>query len=302
MNSSKNTQRSISQNCDDITKSQSEIFERYFNIAMWYEGGHNNTEIGKARFNLTLLIAARFGLTSPRVIAHLYDISLRQAREHLNKLVARKLLIKIDNHRSVDGRVYVCDRQGAKIAEEKMCIPVPFKRWKRPEEGLNQLTISHDLINSLVILRMLHESSRITSDCYAFNGFMSEPEFKRHMTSTNTRIVDGLLSEPFDNGNNIIALEIENSFKNKKMRSAILLRYLEGLKAGIYDKVFFVSQRLNILNDIKRLHTQLLEELTEVRNKKTGLPYLTHEDAELLRQSLVYRTKYCDELTAIFYS
>ena len=59
---------------------------------------------------------------------------------------------------------------------------------------------------------------------------------------------------------------------------------------------------MQIFDDVKRLHTQLMTELPKRINKKTQQPFMTHEDAELLQSAIVYRTKFCDEITALFYS
>tara|TARA_R110001583_G_scaffold185897_1_gene346248 strand:- start:8674 stop:9555 length:882 start_codon:yes stop_codon:yes gene_type:complete len=279
----------------------SAVFQRYFELNTRYNSGRNNNEKGRARLNTTVLIAARFGLVSPTIVAQLYRMSKRQALEHLNKLVKRKLLILVETHRSIDGRIYICDYTGAQFAEEMTGLPIPFRRFNPPERGVNQNTIMHDLMNVHIMLRMLHEPLRADPEYYNYSGLMTEREFKRQMHLADTRIVDGLILESREDGDYIIAIEIENSFKTKAQRSAILLRYLAALKANIYDKVFLISQSHDILNDIKRLHEQLLSELTEVRSKKTKHPLMSADDAGLLKHAIVYRTKYCDELREIFY-
>ncbi|WP_252732742.1 hypothetical protein [Paraglaciecola chathamensis] len=276
-------------------------FERYFDIAIRYEGGVNNNQIGKARLNMTVLLTARFGLTSPTIISALYQISKRQALEHLNKLVKRKLLILVETHRSMDGRIYIVDFSGAKFAQELMALPVPFRRFNPPERGVNQNTIMHDLMNTYILLKMAHEVSRVEPGRYAYGGLMTEREFKKLMTQADTRTVDGLILEQTQEGNCIVAIEIENSFKTKAQRSSILLRYLSALKANIYSKVFMISQSYEILDDIRRLHSQLYTELTQVRSQQTKQPLMTSRDADLLEGAIVYRTKYCDELRQLFY-
>lgn len=278
------------------------IAQRYFNIAMRYDGGENNNEIGRARLIMTIIIVARFGLTSPTVISHLYRMSHRQALEHLNKLVKHDYLILIETHRSPDGRIYICNADGARYAEELTGIPVYFKRFTPASRGVNQSTIMHDLMNSHILLRMMHETSRYDPEYYAYSGMMSEKEFKRQMTKADTRIVDGLILENTAEGEVTIAVEIENSFKTKASRGTILCRYLTAIKSDFYEKVFLISQSQQIIDDIKRLNSQLLEELTHVRSKKTRDLLMTTQDAELLRHSIIYRTKYCAELTELFYS
>ena len=276
-------------------------FQRYFDIAIRYEGGVNNNQIGKARLNITVLLTARFGLTSPTIISALYQISKRQALEHLNKLVKRKLLMLVETHRSMDGRIYIADFSGAKFAQELMAMPVPFRRFNPPERGVNQNTIMHDLMNTYILLKMAHEVSRATHEHYVYGGLMTEREFKKVMTQADTRTVDGLILERTREGDCIVAIEIENSFKTKAQRSSILLRYLSALKANIYGKVFMISQSYEILDDIRRLHSQLYTELTQVRSQQTKQPLMTSRDADLLEGAIVYRTKYCDELRQLFY-
>ncbi|MGO4891573.1 hypothetical protein [Flavobacterium sp. W21_SRS_FM6] len=276
-------------------------YDRYFKILMRREFGNNNNEIGRSRLILTVLLAARFGLTSPTVIANLYKISRRQSLEHLNKLVKRNLLILVETHRSTDGRIYICDNDGAKFAEQMVGISIPFRRFNPPEAGVNQNSIMHDLMNSHILMRLMHETARHDPKLFRYNGFMTEREFKRQLTRADTRIVDGLIVEKTGEGDHIIAVEIENSFKTKAQRSTILLRYLEAIKAGFYEKVFLISQSKKILDDIKRFHTQLFDELTEVRSAKTKQPLMSVSDVQLLKQTIVYRTKYCDELTEMFY-
>ncbi|PKH00890.1 hypothetical protein CXF95_01360 [Paraglaciecola sp. MB-3u-78] len=279
-----------------------DIFERYLSISMWYEAGLNNVEIGKARMKMTILIAVRFNLVSPTILSELYSISLRQAKEHLNKLVKQKLLQRIATHRSVDGCVYICDRQGAKWAEEHMSVTVPFKRYKHPEMAINQNNIMHDLINVFLMLRLLHETSLKDENYYQYRGLMTEVELKRHLATTNIRIADGLLAQPTNEGDINIALEVEHAYKNPQYKEKILLRQLNGIKSGVFDKIFIASQKHEILEDIKRTNIELLETMPTRYNKKARQPLMTESDAELLRNAIVYRTKYCDDLRKLFYS
>ena len=293
MNTSNNTNSDTDRNL---------IMQRYFNMHMRYEGGDTNNQIGQARRKTTVLVVARFGLTSPTVIAQLYGISYRQALEHLNKLVKQNLLLLITTHRSVDGRIYICDADGAKFAEELMSIPVYFRRVSPAERGVNLNAVMHDLILSHILLSMMHEPSRFDDAYYAYQGLMSEKEFKRLFKNTDNRIVDGLILENTTDGLIKIGIEVECSFKNKAQRSVILLKYIAAIKAGVYQKVFLISQSQQIFDDIRRLNTQLLQELTQVIDKKNRKPFLTENDADILKSSIIFRTKYCRELTELFYS
>ena len=133
-----------------------------------------------------------------------------------------------------------------------------------------------------------------------WSSMVSETEFKRIYNATSIRNVDGLIQENNQDGT-IAAIEIENSFKTKVARQTILVKYLESIKQGHYQKVFMFSQSQDILKDIKRIHSKLFEELTNVYNKKTRQSYITDDDAELLKSAIVYRTKFCSELQNLFY-
>ena len=66
---------------------KAEKYQPYLFMPMKYLPGTNNNQTGKARRALTMKLVARFGLTSPTIIARLYAVPHRQALEHLNKLV-----------------------------------------------------------------------------------------------------------------------------------------------------------------------------------------------------------------------
>jgi hypothetical protein len=112
------------------------------------------------------------------------------------------------------------------------------------------------------------------------------------------RNVDGIVLEP---DGTITAIEIEHSFKTKAARQTILLKWLYGLKNGYYDKVMLFSQSLQIFADMKRLHSQLFQDMSLLRDKKTGKNLLTFEDVVVLETRLIYRTVFCEELTNTFY-
>ncbi|MCL1058664.1 hypothetical protein L2729_11770 [Shewanella gelidimarina] len=273
-------------------------YQPYLSIPMRYQQGANNNQIGKARRVLTMKLVARFGLTSPTIVAWLYGIPLRLALEHLNKLVSEKLLSLVITHRSMDGRVYVLDYTGAKYAEELLSVAVYFRAGE-PSLRVNQNTIMHDLMMQYVQLKGLHNRAKDNTDKPYWYSFVTEPEFKRLFKSDDVRNVDGIALEP---DGTIAAIEIEHSFKTKAARQTILLKWLYGLKHGYYDKVMLFSQSLQIFNDIKRLHTQLLDEMPARFDKKTKLVMLSIEDAEMLRGKVVHRTVLCKELSDTFYS
>ena len=273
-------------------------YQRYFNINMRYQKGANNYLTGINRAALTVIIAVRFSVTAPVIIRWLYNISQPQALNHLNKLVDDKLLTMVHTHRSPDGRVYIPTYTGAKYAQEQTSIDTYFRSKSNPALQVNHNHIMHDLMNAFIALRGLHNHTSDGVYRPLWTGFLSEPEFKRLYNQSSARIVDGVAVLP---DRAVVAIEIENSFKNKAARQTILLKYLTSLKAGHYQQVFIFSQSTQIFDDVKRLHTQLMTELPERINKKTQQPFMTLEDAALLESAIVYRTKFCDEITALFY-
>ena len=274
--------------------------KRLLDIDMHYQPGRNNHETGIERREMTLKICARFNIVGPVIIRWLYGIPHRLALQHLNKLVDEELLMLVKTHRSVDGRVYVLQHSGAKYAEELLGLSVPFRKASEPSRQINQNNVAHDLMNAFICLRGIHEYNNDGNHTPLWDGIVTEVEFKRIYKASAIRNVDGLVRE-CGNEAKIIALEIEHSFKTKEARKVIICKYLNSIKQGHYQKVFMFSQSQRIFKDIKRLHDQLLDEMTTHYDKKTRLPLMTKNDADLLKHALVYRTKFCDELQSLFY-
>ena len=285
----------ISHNQNNLFTAQ---YQRYFDIDMTYHAGANNYQKGINRTKLTTLVVMRFGIIAPVVIRSLYNISQHQALEHLNKLVREGLLQVVKTHRSTDGRVYVPTYAAAKFAEELMGIEVYFRSKSNPALQFSHNNVMHDLVNTFVMLLGVNNRSNNGTTEPLWNGFITEPEFKRLFSDNAVRNVDGLVRE---SDGTISAVEIEKSFKNKAVRQNILLKYLFSLKSGHYQKVFMFSQSKLIFDDIKRLHEQLFEELPNRFDKKTRSPIISDADVELLRSSIIYRTKFCDEISELFY-
>ena len=266
---------------------------------MRYYPGANNHQKGVNRTRLTVLIAIRFSIITPGIVRWLYGINHRLALEHLNRLEKDGLLRVVKTHRSPDGRVYVPTYTAAKFAEELMGIDIHFRANRNPALQFNQNNVMHNLINAFVMLRGIHNYHSDETYAPMWNGFITEPEFKRINNLSDTRTVDGAV-RLLDGS--VAAIEIEHSFKNKTARQVILLKYLASLKEADYSKIFLFSQSVKIFDDIKRLHEQLLTELPERYDKKTRAPLLSESDAELLRASIIYRTKLCEEINEMFYS
>ncbi|WP_254843585.1 hypothetical protein [Shewanella sp. UCD-KL21] len=277
---------------------KAEKFQPYLFIHMRYFCGANNNQTGKARRELTIKIVARFGVTSPTIIAWLYGISQRQALEHLNKLMKEKLVNMVITHRSLDNRVYVLDYAGAKYAEELLSVAVYFRSGDNPSLRVNLNTVMHDLMMQYIQLRGVHNKSKDGEDNVFWHSVVTEPEFKRLFKSYDVRNVDGIVLEV---SGSVTAIEMEHSFKSKAARQTILLKWLHGLNHGYYDKVMLFSQSQQIFSDIKRLHEQLFNEMSTRIDKKTRQPLLTESDVELLQSRMIYRTVFCSELEKIFY-
>jgi hypothetical protein len=273
-------------------------YPRYFDIDMRYRAGANNHQKGVNRTKLSVLIAIRFSIVTPGIIRWLYGINHRLALEQLNRLEKDSLLRVVKTHRSPDGRVYVPTYTAAKFAEELMGIDVYFRSNKNPALQFNNNHVMHNLINAFVMLRGIHNYHSDETYAPMWKGFITEPEFQRINGLSATRTVDGAVLLP--NGS-IAAIEVEHSFKNKTARQVILLKYLSSLKNGDYSKIFLFSQSQQIFNDIKRLHTQLFEEMPQRFDKKTQAQLLSESDAELLHSSIIFRTKLCEEINEMFY-
>jgi hypothetical protein len=205
------------------TSTNLDMINQYFEINMRYQHGANNIEIGESRAKLTIIITARFGMSSPTILAELYSISVRQAREHLNKLVCKGLLLKVETVRSIDKHVFLCSRIGKMWCEELTAVNTPYKHFKDPTNAINQNNIMHDLSCTFLMMRMLQEKSSNQANKSVYSGMLSETEFKRILTQSEIRNVDGLLVQYEGNERTVIALDYENSTKLKAKRQVILL-------------------------------------------------------------------------------
>tara|TARA_B100001059_G_scaffold195759_1_gene200371 strand:- start:748 stop:1626 length:879 start_codon:yes stop_codon:yes gene_type:complete len=273
-------------------------YPRYCDIDMRYCAAVSNHQKGVNRTRLTVLIAIRFSIVTPGIIRWLYGINHRLALEHLNRLEKDGLMRVVKTHRSPDGRVYVPTYTAAKFAEELMGIDIHFRANRNPALQFNNNHVMHNLINAFVMLRGIHNYHSDETYAPMWTGFITEPEFQRINGLSAARTVDGAVQLP---DGSIAAIEVEHSFKNKTARQTILLKYLSSLKNGDYSKIFLFSQSQQIFDDIKRLHTQLFEEMPQRFDKKTRAPLLSENDAELLHSSIIFRTKLCEEINEMFY-
>ncbi|MDX5407309.1 MAG: hypothetical protein LPK11_09805 [Chromatiaceae bacterium] len=270
-------------------------YQRYFAVDMQYRHGSNNQQIGKSRREFTLKIVGRFGMTSPLIIQWLYGITKAQALVHLNKLVQNDLLEVVPTHRSPDERVYILSRSGALYAEELTGMPIYFRSTSQPELRVNLNTLYHDLIMQFIILLGMPQSSTGNAQSQdIWNGFVTDTEVRRLSKSAKWRNVDAIVHE---SDGSITAVEMEHSFKQLPTRKAILLQYLQDLNNGYYQKVMLFSQKTEVLNDMKRINANIIEFLLATKSPER----ITVQDAAKLRQALVYRTKYCEQIRLRFY-
>ncbi len=267
-------------------------------IDMRYQPAASNNETGKRRLHCTIKYAARLGMISPIFISWLYGINRSLALEHLNKLVKADLLNVAPTVRVPDGRVYVLTLAGAKLAEELLRQHVPFRSSTNPQLQVNQNTVMHDVILQYILARGIHNVDGEGNHRPQWTGFISEKEFKRLYPSSTIRNVDSLVIEP---DGNCCAIEIEHSYKPIQLRKSILLKYRDALQIGLYDKVFFISQSQQILQDCKRINGVAMDSLTSIVDRKTDRPLLSDNDRKLLEDRLIYRTKFCEEITTLFY-
>jgi hypothetical protein len=272
----------------------------YFDIDMRYIAGRNNSETGKIRRRYSMMISGRFKFITPVLIKSIYNINQRLALLHLNKLVEERYLALCKVPNFIDGRVYVLTNLGASYASQLLETTIQFRSESQPSRQINHSTLFHDMMNAFILLRGVNNYNKDGDYQPLWDGFVNEREFCSLHTANGTRNVDGLMRET-NKQQTIAALEVEASFKKKAARKTILLKYLEGINAGIYEKVFMVSQREQIFDDIKRFHSQLFIELPKYPNKKTNQPQLTETDVLLLKQSIIFRTKFCNELQSTFY-
>lgn len=268
------------------------------NLDMCYQRASSNIETGRRRIESSIKYCARFGLISPTFVSWLYNISRANALEHLNKLVNADLLQLINTFRATDNRVYVLTHSGARFAEQLLAQHVPFRSASDPATQINQNTLMHDLIVQFICARGIHNHDATHQLKPLWHGFVTESEFRRIYPATNIRNVDALVIE---HDGTICAIEIEHSFKTIELRKTILLKYLHSLKAGIYDKIFLVSQSFGILDDMRRINQIALNGLQSSINKKTNRAWINESERKLLEEKLIYRSKFCDEITRHFY-
>ena len=101
----------------------------------------------------------------------------------------------------------------------------------------------------------------------------------------------------------VAAVELEASFKRKAQHETTLIKLKDSLinDSPLYDKVFIITCSERINADTQRFYEQLLEELPNRIDRKTKRPLLTQHDAALLRERIIFRTKFIAPIEQTFY-
>ena len=259
-----------------------EQIDHYLSIDMTTRMTGSNQMISRKRREMTLIIVARFGFVAPRILQVAYSMTRANTLKHLNRLTDEGYLRMALTERSPDGRIYVPTLDGIRFAEERLHYRIPFKSKTEPLMQVNANNILHDLMLMYMCLLKTGDGKN------AWEGFVSELEFKRTYPASNIKNVDAIVQ--LDGTR--IALEIENSFKSYQAHVANFQKYLGGIEAGYYEKVFFISANSKTLNDSKRF-------LEKARTEPSGI--FERHDITWIKKHLVYRTKFCEELRNQFY-
>ncbi|APE03098.1 hypothetical protein BM526_15325 [Alteromonas mediterranea] len=283
-----------------ITKSILERYEICFNIDMQYQPALSNIQRSRNKIRFALINAARFGFVSALVCEQTWGVTRAKALEFLGKLVSQGYLALVQTERAADRRIYVLTNKGAQFASEMMRFDVPFRSTKEPITQVNQNAIMHDSILSFVLNEGINNktSGRLAKPLWT--SFLTEMEFKRLYPSSTVKNVDGLVLLPTGE---VAAVELEASFKRKSQHETTLLKLKDSLisESPLYDKVFIISCSERINADTQRFYEQLLEELPNRFDRKTKQPLLAQRDAALLRQRIIFRTKFIAAIERIFY-
>ena len=276
------------------------IYQPYFEIDMFYYSTLSNKEKSKRKEEIAVILAARFGFVSALVLTVVFKIQRHKTTEFLKKLCDKKLLIKVKTSRAVDGVIYVPTHTGIQYAIDIIRHDIPFRSKSNPIEQVNQNSIMHDSILQFVLMSGIQNHTSSGVHAPTWNGFLTEKEFMRVFPSNSIKNVDGIV---LNSDGTVAAIEIENSFKNKAKTESTLLKLKASLLGTppLFDKVFFVSSSDKIIKDTQRFQNQLLDELPNRYNKHTKSPMMTTEEAEELRQGLIFRTKFTESIQSTFY-
>ncbi|MBR9898165.1 MAG: hypothetical protein GYB16_17560 [Gammaproteobacteria bacterium] len=283
-----------------ITKSILERYEIYFNIDMQYRLAPSNIQRSRNKTRFALINAARFGFVSALVCEQIWGVTRAKALEFLGQLVSQGYLALAQTERAADRRIYVLTHKGAQFASEMIRLDVPFRSAKEPITQVNQNTIMHDSILSFVLNEGINNKTSEGLAKLLWTSFLTEMEFKRLYPSATVKNVDGLVLLPTGE---VAAVELEASFKRKAQHETTLIKLKDSLinDSPLYDKVFIITCSERINADTQRFYEQLLEELPNRIDRKTKRPLLTQHDAALLRERIIFRTKFIAPIEQTFY-
>ena len=283
-----------------ITKSILERYEIYFNIDMQYQLARSNIQRSRNKTRFALINAARFGFISALVCEQIWGVTRAKALEFLGKLVSQEYLALVQTERAADRRIYVLTYKGAQFASEMMRLDVPFRSAKEPITQVNQNAIMHDSVLSFVLNEGINNKTSEGLAKPLWASFLTEMEFKRLYPSTTVKNVDGLV---LLKTGEVAAVELEASFKRKAQHETTLIKLKDSLinDSPLYDKVFIITCSERINADTQRFYEQLLEELPNRIDRKTKRPLLTQHDAALLRERIIFRTKFIAPIEQTFY-
>lgn len=286
-------------NTESITNWNS--YQPFFEIDMYYDPKLSNKVKAKRKEEIAIALAARFGFVSAIVLTSIFGIQRHKVTEFLKRLCDQDYLIKVNTKRAADGVVYVLTYSGGQYASEIMRHDILFRSKANPIEQINQNTIIHDSILQYVLTQGIQNRTTTGKHSPLWQGFVTEKEFKRLYPSNRVKNVDGIV---INNDFSVAAIEIEGSFKNKTKVENTLLKLKDSMfcQQPLFDKVFFIGSSNKIFEDTKRFQNQLLEELPNLFNKKTRSNYLTTEEAQQLKDRLIFRTKFTEQITRLFYS
>lgn len=276
-------------------------YQPFFEVDMYYDPTLSHKVKAKRKEEIAITLAARFGFVSAIVLTSVFGIQRHKVTEFLKRLCDQSYLIKVNTKRSADGIVYVLTYTGAQYASDIMRHDIPFRSKASPIEQINQNTIMHDSILQFVLMYGIQNKTTAGQHAPLWQGFVTEKEFKRIYPSNSVKNVDGIV---LNSDCSVAAIEIEGSYKNKAKVENTLLKLKDNMlcQPPLFDKVFFVGSSNKIFEDSKRFQSQLLEELPNRYNKKTKSIYLTTEEALKLKDKLIFRTKFTEQIKQLFYS
>ena len=246
------------------------------------------------------MFSARIGFVSPIVCGEVWQTQRHKTLAFLNKMVSDGLLLSASTSRITDGRIYVPTYAGANYAKELMRLDFPFRSTAEPIQQVNQNAIMHDAILSYVLTAGIQNCDANGNHKPLWKAVVTETEFKRLYPSNKVKNVDAVV---LLNNGKVAAVEIEHSYKRKEQHEASILKFKSAMFdiPKLYDQVFLVLASKKIHSDTKRFYEQLLEEMPNRVNKKTKQPMLTLAEAEYLKENIIFRTKFIEDINRIFY-